>query len=494
MARRKYNIILNGTTPVEEVEKIKKVRKKIAKSIEKDTEIVDGLSEEHSELTDYDEVFGEDVEDIIGDIGYPETGLPEIIRTLKSFVSISVQLQKTRMAAGGRLYSAVATAYGLDNTAKHKASKKPELKYDDEGNVIDVAAEKSKKEENSILKKLVEEFNIVNRQVLSDIYKSPIDEKEKGLDKKFKSLELSKSVLVKKTIHKLLAVPEDCANLKYLKTFPLYMLTKAYVDFLDMEKNHKDQLEYLLNQIPVYKHYLKHVRGVGPTMAAAIISKLDYTKDTFSKWIKYCGMDVVIDPETGKGVGRTNHKEHQILRDYERRDGTMDKKWSITYDPWIKSKLLGVLTTCISKDYFKIPEKNVDKKKASYYGIYLNYKHRILNDPARQEVKTVVRADGTTKEYKVYNEGRVHKMANRYMIKFLLLDLYINWRAMEGLTSREPYQDEKLSNDDGSKHVSRIRTIDYFDPKNPEFVEIPWSEHDNPRYLCSSKFDKSVLK
>ena len=85
-------------------------------------------------------------------------------------------------------------------------------------------------------------------------------------------------------------------------------------------------------------------------------------------------------------------------------------------------------------------------------------------------------------------------MSNRYMVKWFLIDLYVNWRAIEGLTSREPYQDEKLHNDDGSKHVSRIRTMDYIDPDNPKFVEIPWNEHDDPRYLCSSKFDRSLLK
>lgn len=500
MARRKYNTVpsselLNKITgePVETMEtEVNKVRKKIAKDLERDTDTIERIDVATDGLEDYDEVFGEEESELeLEELGYPQNGVPEIISTLKSFVSISVQLQKTRLAAGNRLYAAIATAYGLSNEAKHKAPKKPKIVFDEDGNPIDTSAEKQKKEESKILKELVNEYKIISNAVLNDIYKKPAGNTWDNLDNEFKSLELSKAMMVKKSIIKLLAVPEDHAKIKYLKTFPLYMLTKAFIDFLDMEANHRKQLEYLLKQIPVYKHYLRHVDGVGPTMAAAIISKLDYTKDTVSKWIKYCGMDVVVNAETGEGVGRTNHKEHQVLRSYKKKTGEIDEKWSITYDPWIKAKLLGVLPTCISKSYSKKTE--IGKQENIYYNIYLNYRHRIENDPNRQGTKMVTLKDGSTKEYKIFAPGRVHKMANRYMIKWLLIDLYVNWRAIEGLTSREPYQDEKMKNDDGSKHVSKIRTIDFSNPKKPTFVEIPWSEHEDPRYLCSSKFDRSIL-
>jgi hypothetical protein len=228
-------------------------------------------------------------------------------------------------------------------------------------------------------------------------------------------------------------------------------------------------------------------------MSAALIAKLDYTRNTVSHWYKFCGIDVVIDPETGEGKGRTNHKEHQVLRDCKRKGGGIEPKWSITYDPWIKSKLLGVLTTTIGKAY-GLQKKSGREHLNYYWKIWLEYRNRLQNDPGRKITKIVTDAKGKDKEVPVYTPARIAKMANRYMIKWFLLDLYIHWRALEGLTSRGPYQDEKLHNDDGSKHISIIRTMDYIDPEHPVMVEIPWSEHVNPRYMCSPNFDKSLLK
>ena len=315
----------------------------------------------------------------------------------------------------------------------------------------------------------------------------------------FASFSMAKRTLVNNAIITLLNAPEDHINLKYIKNFPLYALFKTFIEFEEMEERHLAQLTSLINEIPVYKYYLKYIPGCGPTMSACMIAKLDYTKDTVSKWIKYCGIDVVIDPKTGTGVGRTNHKEHQILRDVKRKDGSIEPKWSITYEPWIKSKLLGVLPSTIGRAYAKcISDKNGREKYNYYWKIWLEYRNRIENDPARQITKvidTVTKTGrpGKPKEVPVYPVGRIIKMCNRYMAKWFLIDLYINWRAIEGLTSREPYQDEKLRNDDGSKHVSKIRTVDYLDPSNPRFVEILWSDHTDPRYLCSPDFDRSIL-
>jgi len=63
-----------------------------------------------------------------------------------------------------------------------------------------------------------------------------------------------------------------------------------------------------------------------------------------------------------------------------------------------------------------------------YSQIYRNYKNRLENHQSHKE-KT---------------PGHRHNMAMRYMIKRFLVDLYVEWRTLEGLEVMPEYSEGKL--------------------------------------------------
>lgn len=112
----------------------------------------------------------------------------------------------------------------------------------------------------------------------------------------------------------------------------------------------------------------------------------------------------------GHYVGRA--KRHTIEVEYTDKNGDVKKKKSITYNPTLKTKLVGVL----ADSFIKCPGSH-------YEQVYRNYRHRLDNMAAHI---------GKTAAHK-------HMMAKRYCIKMFLADLWAKWREIEGLPVTEPY-------------------------------------------------------
>jgi len=205
------------------------------------------------------------------------------------------------------------------------------------------------------------------------------------------------------------------------KTFKATELISSYTEFClvaqycELEKQENTlfyRLQYVLEDFPVYNNFLKNVKGIGNAMAGVIISEIDITKATYpsSLWA-YAGLDV------SQGTGRSRKAEH--LREYEyiTSDGEVKKKKGITFNPFLKTKLIGVL----GSSFLRAGENK-------YSVIYYNYKTRLENHEKHKE-KT---------------KGHRHNMAIRYMIKQFLLDLHIEWRTLEGLSVSKSYHEDKL--------------------------------------------------
>ncbi len=194
-------------------------------------------------------------------------------------------------------------------------------------------------------------------------------------------------------------------------------LISQYFDLEKSEKTHFNRLGNILKDYPVYSDFMVDVKGIGPAMAGVIISEIDITKSRYpsSLWA-YAGLDVA-----SNGAGRSRKAEH--LREYEYLDKEGEKKMKkgITFNPFLKTKLVGVLGSSFLRAG--------DNK---YSQIYRGYKARLENHPAHKE-KT---------------KGHRHNMATRYMIKQFLVDLHMAWRSIEGLSVSVPYSEGKL----GIKH------------------------------------------
>lgn len=122
--------------------------------------------------------------------------------------------------------------------------------------------------------------------------------------------------------------------------------------------------------------------------------------------------------EGGKGSGRSRRKEHLITVQYIDKKGKPAERQSITFNPFLKSKLIGVLA-----GQFLI------NNTEPYRQIYDNTRQRLLQRPDFQEEASL---------------GHEDAYAKRKMIKAFLYDLYYAWRPLEGLPVAEPYEVAKL--------------------------------------------------
>lgn len=197
-----------------------------------------------------------------------------------------------------------------------------------------------------------------------------------------------------------------------ISSYTELVMVSQYVDLLKNEEQHFTRLGNVLKEIPIWTEFLAGVRGVGPAMAGVIISEIDITRAQYpsSLW-KYAGLDVVSD-----GAGRSKRKEHLVTVDYTDKAGEPAQRVGITFNPFLKTKLCGVL----GSSFLRLG--------GPYRDIYDGYKHRLESHPAHIE-KT---------------KGHRHNMAIRYMVKRFLADLYKTWRALEGLPVEAEYSTEKL--------------------------------------------------
>lgn len=211
---------------------------------------------------------------------------------------------------------------------------------------------------------------------------------------------------------------------KLITSYGELMMIKAYDEALSAENTHEKFINYALDFEPIYTEFLEKVRGCGPLMAAVIISEIDITKcNSISALHKYAGLDVVVsENENGEAVeeGRSKKKNHLVPKTYTSSKGETINTMGITYNPFLKTKLVGVLAD------------NFIKLGGEYSDIYRGYKFRLQNHP----------------KHKDKTKMHIHKMAKRYMIKFFLEDLWKKWRALEGLEVRNSYAEDKL----GIKH------------------------------------------
>jgi hypothetical protein len=193
-------------------------------------------------------------------------------------------------------------------------------------------------------------------------------------------------------------------------------------NYFELEKNEANQfkaIEKALDDFPIWTEYLEKTKGVGPAMGGIIVTYFDIHKATnVSKMWAYAGLDVAPD-----GRARGKHKEHLVERTYTKKDGSEASRVGLTYEPWLRARLLGVLGGVMLK------------VGSPWRKSYDDYKNRILTDPARIKCeakdyqKTIAEHDPRA----VWTPARVHKAAIRYMIKMFLADLWLHWRKLEGL-------------------------------------------------------------
>lgn len=198
-----------------------------------------------------------------------------------------------------------------------------------------------------------------------------------------------------------------------ISTYTELCLLAQYIDLEIAEDKHFKMMGNVLKGYPIYSEFLEPIKGIGPALAGVILSEIDISKAKYpsSLW-KYAGLDVAED-----GKGRTRKAEHLVDCAYTDKEGNDAVRKGITFNPFLKTKLIGVL----GSSFLRAGENK-------YSLIYRDYKNRLESrDDLKEESK-----------------GHRHNMAIRYMIKMFLIDLHMAWREIEGLPVSLPYHEAKL--------------------------------------------------
>lgn len=196
-----------------------------------------------------------------------------------------------------------------------------------------------------------------------------------------------------------------------------YTLVDSYINMVNVEEKLTKQLAKELKKYPIYNEFMCDVKGCGTLMSGVIIAYLDpYEARHVSSFWRYVGVDVTFverDGElVGEGTGAKHAKYNQI--EYIDKNGEVQTKNGLSYNPFVKAKMCGVLATSFL----------MAGGKDKYAQTYRNVKMRYQNMPAH--------ADKTPKH--------IDNMARRYMVKEFLRDLWVCWRKLEGLEVSEPYE------------------------------------------------------
>lgn len=222
-----------------------------------------------------------------------------------------------------------------------------------------------------------------------------------------------------------------------ISTYTELILIDQYFELYRDEQRQFRHLEKFLTGIPIWDTYLSGVVGVGPAMGGVLITEFDIEKAKYpsSLW-RYAGLDV----SNEDGLGRSRREPHLIEHKYIDKNGEEKTRVGLSYNPFLKTKLTGVLAGSFLRT------------GSPWKAVYDGYKHRLETDPTREKVtlnefKKRYKQDKTTMAT-TWRPGRINDAAKRYMLKMFLLDLYKAWRTLEGLPLSPPYHEWKF----GHKH------------------------------------------
>ena len=304
---------------------------------------------------------------------------------IRSMVSNIYDIQKMRIQCGNRL---VASFMGLSEASRNRTAESVKAKKE--------AEEKEGKDDDKRIKQIMSEYKRITDVIAADTKKKRISNSD-----------------IRKAINEL---NKSSEKLEFIGEVYDYQMADTYEQLLNIENKAVSALSDEVKKHPMWHEFFEGVRGCGPMMAAICISYFDIYKARHpaSFW-KYAGLDVVVK-EDGTTEGRS--RRHTEMQEYVDKDGNIKEKVGITFNPILKTKLIGVLGSSFIKS-----AKTKDGTMVGYGKIYYDYKNRLNNR---------VDADKLTTAHK-------HNMAIRYAVKQFVRDLWIAWRTYEGLEVGEPY-------------------------------------------------------
>ena len=206
----------------------------------------------------------------------------------------------------------------------------------------------------------------------------------------------------------------------------------------EQEKAIEKNLKKALERFPIYRDWLKGVKGVGTISAGWIIAEYDIHKaTTVSKLWQFTGLN----PGMVVGKKRIENKDGSFSFASTGKMIRGDKLTAGFVAPFnkrLRTAMVGVMADGFIK---------AQNEYCMQY--YYPYKERLANED--NEVEEISKAGAKPKSIAWKDAKKAHRdrAAKRYMVKMFLKDLYVAWRTIEGLPVREPYAEEYL----GRRHA-----------------------------------------
>jgi hypothetical protein len=334
----------------------------------------------------------------------------EYQKPLRLLMRSAYDLQALRIAMGGRVYSAFRSRLGVDEDI-------PEDSEED-------LEEKRRKQAEMILRMLKKEYYLMTEGIATN---------------------------------QRLPSPQRFIGTPVIHNYAEAVLVANFIEMLEREQVMFRDFVKLLDAIPIYQTWLKNVTGCGPTMAAVLLAEFDIERAyNPSKFWAVAGLDVAAD-----GRGRSRRAEHLVKRTYTARDGTEKEKNSITFNPFLKTKIVGVLGTSMLRS--RSPYAEI------YYGIKHRYEQRALVDPE-------------------WSKARIHRASIRYMCKIFLAEFWAAWRTCEGLPLAPIYHEAKLGHVHGAGVPRQA-----LPPPKPKKERVKTQKTPGPKRPRRPKLGKVVL-
>lgn len=166
-----------------------------------------------------------------------------------------------------------------------------------------------------------------------------------------------------------------------------------------------------LPSFPVYDYWLKHVRGIGPSLSAHMLGMLITPRSDLgpSIWYSAAGLVPVFHEDTNHPKGGEWHLPRPTKGEGK-----------ITYYPWLRRCL------------WLVGEQEV--KQGRYY--------RAQYDREKARLISLHQQPNNTLEE--WPQHRIHNVAKWAMVKFFMSHLWEMWLRSEGSPSRQPYVIEVL--------------------------------------------------
>ena len=222
----------------------------------------------------------------------------------------------------------------------------------------------------------------------------------------------------------------------------IYGITTIMENSFNFEKDIEKLITKQIKNHALYTQYLSKIMGIGPMIAAGLISYIDNIEkfDHVSSLWQYCGYGmnrycpeckkptfVEVEYDTGKTAKKLHPSETCPVCGTET-ESILQKRMPGYQSNW--NDKLKVLAWKAGTSFVK-----QSASKSKYRKLYdkIKKKERRLH-PKRMQKGTKI----------LYNDGHIHNRAMRKVVKIFLAHLWQTWRRQQGLEATEPYAKQLL--------------------------------------------------